>query len=88
MFHARYKLSERTDVAKFWILHDSVQKIDWLLHLGVFTGVPESQTSEFERWQPTWEIHHSARQLSIARNEESCEQDRCICTRHQINNSY
>jgi hypothetical protein len=76
MFHARYKLSARTGIAKFWIRHDSVQMIDWLLHLGVFTGVPESQTSSI--WtqaadvgtSPTCSLTHGGR------NEDSREQDR------------
>lgn len=60
MFHARYKLSERTDEAKFWIRQDSVWKIDWPLHLELFTGALEPQTSTFECMKQAWELHHSA----------------------------
>jgi hypothetical protein len=77
MFHARYKLSERTDEAKFWIRHDSVRKIDWPLHLELFTGALESQTSPFECMKQAWELNRAAHQqtsvgMRIHKNTVEC----------------
>jgi len=92
MFHATYKLSERTDEAKFWIRHDSVWKIDWPLHLELFTGALEPQTSPFECMKQAWELHHSSRQLTsvgMRIHKERMELSACSgSTYHQAKNRY